>query len=277
MNFLPLFLAPTGFALLVVLTVFYFRAIPRGTVSKKVGTFRTGLLTGAAFCLIGLVFGIAESTTMNAMTYVTAIVGLFVSVSMLWLLTQRRVPEGDLKIVVGDPLIAFDAKFSDGSAFNTNEFANRRILLKFYRGGWCPYCSAELETFNGMIEDLAAFDVHIYALSKDDPQNAKLHKSRDGIEFDLLSDPDLNVIRAYGLEHQKAFGQTKNSRFKIGGIPFGLAPFVFRSMAIPTTVLIDEMGIIQWIDQTDDYRIRSNAARVLHAVETAFEGQPKRT
>jgi peroxiredoxin len=46
--------------------------------------------------------------------------------------------------------------------------------------------------------------------------------------------------------------------------------FEFQAMAIPTTLLIDETGTIRWVEQTDDYRLRSNNQRVMEAVETAF-------
>ena len=42
-------------------------------------------------------------------------------------------------------------------------------------------------------------------------------------------------------------------------------------MAIPTSLLIDENGVIRWIDQTDDYRLRSSNERVLKAVREAFD------
>ena len=41
-------------------------------------------------------------------------------------------------------------------------------------------------------------------------------------------------------------------------------------MAIPTTLLVDEGGVIRWIDQADDYRLRSSQERVLQAVKEAF-------
>jgi hypothetical protein len=41
-------------------------------------------------------------------------------------------------------------------------------------------------------------------------------------------------------------------------------------MAIPTTLLIDEEGIVRWIDQTDDYRLRSHNERILEVVESTF-------
>ena len=59
-------------------------------------------------------------------------------------------------------------------------------------------------------------------------------------------------------------------RFTIGGIPLGLAPPSFKTMAIPTTLLVDENGRIVWIDQADDYRLRSDNGRVMGAIEAAF-------
>ncbi len=53
------------------------------------------------------------------------------------------------------------------------------------------------------------------------------------------------------------------------GLPLALIPSV-KTMAIPTSLLLDEQGVIKWIDQTDDYRLRSNEARVLAAIEDAF-------
>jgi peroxiredoxin len=90
------------------------------------------------------------------------------------------------------------------------------------------------------------------------------------LKFPLLSDPDLKVIRVYGVDHHKALGQSKNPKKTISGLAFGLAPFNFQTIAIPTTLLIDEKGTIRWIDQTDDYRLRSNKPIVLAAVKNAF-------
>ena len=41
-------------------------------------------------------------------------------------------------------------------------------------------------------------------------------------------------------------------------------------MAIPTSLLIDERGVIRWIDQADDYRLRSGEQRVLEAIDGVF-------
>ncbi len=111
--------------------------------------------------------------------------------------------------------------------------------------------------------------MEIIALSKDTPENAAFHRDRDGLKrVQLLSDSELDVIRDYGVEHHKAI-EFSQGRFTIAGIPLALVPSV-KTMAIPTTLLIDEHGIIRWIDQSDDYRLRSAEGRIVAEVERAF-------
>jgi peroxiredoxin len=116
--------------------------------------------------------------------------------------------------------------------------------------------------------DLEARRIRLVALSKDDVETAAAHRRRDGLGFTLLADPALEVIRRYGVEHHKALEVSKFS-FTLFGLPLALVPS-FKTMAIPTTLLVDEHGIIRWIDQTEDYRVRSSSDRVLGAIDGAF-------
>ncbi|KPA21129.1 putative peroxiredoxin [Shimia sp. SK013] len=270
MNTAAILTAMAGFAIVLISIILYFRTIPRGTVPEKVGGFATKLIIGVALSLIGVYLGLTGEGMAGALTYVLASLGIFFGGFILWVLTQRKTPIGEIKVAVGDNLLPFTSMTSEGAAFDSSELSGKRTLLKFFRGGWCPYCSAELVAFDAMKDELAKHDVSVLALSKDTPEQAEIHKTRDGLDFPLLSDPDLKIIRAYGVEHHKALGQTKNTKLTIGGVPVGLAPFKFEAMAIPTTLLIDETGTIRWVDQTDDYRLRSSSKRVLEAVKAAF-------
>lgn len=116
--------------------------------------------------------------------------------------------------------------------------------------------------------ELEAHGVEVIALSKDTVEDARHHRERDGLALTLLSDASMDVIRQYGLEHHKAVEFSTGS-FSIMGVPLALLPSV-KTMAIPTSILIDEQGVIRWIDQADDYRLRSDDARVLQAIRAAF-------
>ncbi len=120
-----------------------------------------------------------------------------------------------------------------------------------------------------MKEDLAKHGIAVFALSKDDVRTAAKQRERDGLSFTVLSDPKLAVIRQFGLEHHKAI-EFSTGAFTLFGLPLALFPSI-KTMAIPTTLLIDEEGVVRWIDQAEDSRIRSNSDRVLGAVEKAFD------
>lgn len=97
------------------------------------------------------------------------------------------------------------------------------------------------------------------AISPDSAAEAAAMKRKSGLSMPLLSDESLAVTDRYGLRHEKAF--TPNKGF-------------VRPLAIPTTILIDEAFTVRWIDQADDYRVRSDAPRVLEAVAAAFGAPP---
>jgi peroxiredoxin len=119
-----------------------------------------------------------------------------------------------------------------------------------------------------MQSELEKQGISVVALSKDDVSAAAVHKKRDGLTVQLLADPALEVIRQYGLEHHKAVNFNTGS-FTFLGIPLALV-MTFKSMAIPTTMLVDEEGIIRWIDQSEDYRVRGDDVRIREAVASVF-------
>jgi len=93
-------------------------------------------------------------------------------------------------------------------------------------------------------------------------------KVGDNLSLTLLSDPKLAVIRQYGVEHHNALGFA-TGKLAPFGIPLALTPS-YKTMAVPTTLLVDESGVIRWIDRADDYRLRSSQDRVLEEVRRAF-------
>jgi alkyl hydroperoxide reductase subunit AhpC len=116
------------------------------------------------------------------------------------------------------------------------------------------------------------YGVTMVALSRDSVEEAAAHKKRDGIEFTLLSDPDLSVITRFGLLHNQVL---RSKTFLVGSMKFPLGwPTGFDSMAIPTTLILDSGHVVRVVDQADDYRVRGDESRTRAALESAF-GSPQ--
>ena len=264
-------IALAGLVLVIGALIQYFSTIPSNKVPEKPVALITLLSVGALLGIISIIVSVQTSLLSLTSVIIPSALSLFLAAAVFWLLSQRKTPIGDIKVKVGDQMLPFNATTSEGREFHTSELDGKRTLLKFFRGGWCPYCSAELENFESMLPKLSEYGVTVVALSKDSVEEAAIHKVRDNLSLTLLSDPQLNVIRQYGVEHHKALGGTTDGR-KLFGIPLA-PPNGFSAMAIPTSLLIDENGIIQWIDQSQDYRLRSGEDIVISAVKSAFELQ----
>ncbi|MFT5679269.1 MAG: alkyl hydroperoxide reductase subunit AhpC [Myxococcota bacterium] len=118
---------------------------------------------------------------------------------------------------------------------------------------------------------LDEYGVSVVAISRDTQEDAAAHRARDGLTFPLLSDPDLSVIKRFGLLHE---GVIRFRTFLIGGARFPLGwPVGFDQMAIPTTLLLDADHVVRWIDQADDYRIRGDVERTRGALVETFGEQ----
>lgn len=68
------------------------------------------------------------------------------------------------------------------------------VVISFYRGDWCPYCTLELEALTDLYPGIAGLGASLVAIS---PQ--KLHPPTQDVPFLLVSDPGSKVARDYGL------------------------------------------------------------------------------
>lgn len=261
-----------GLLITLLGTLKYLLDIPKNKVPVYPVILITSLLLGLGITGLSILESQLSISILSIAHLLISSITALIAFGMLWLLKNRKTPIGEIKVSVGDKLIPFESTFSDEKPFSTDEFKGKRVLLKFFRGAWCPYCSAELIQFNEMKDFFDSYKISVYALSKDSPSDAGIHKKRDGLGINILSDKDLETIKKYGVEHQKAIGGKTNS-LKVLGVPISI-PYKFDSMAIPTTLIIDEFGIIQWIDQSDDYRLRSNEIRVKESIKNIFDAAP---
>jgi len=115
--------------------VHYFSLLPKGKIGPKIGRWVFQLVSGLALATSALVWGYKKSSLGGVVVAPAAAATMFSSM-LLYLFSLRKTPIGDIKVKVGDKLLAFTATTSEGVPFDTSELADRRILLKFFRGGW---------------------------------------------------------------------------------------------------------------------------------------------
>lgn len=95
------------------------------------------------------------------------------------------------------------------------------------------------------------------AISADTHDATAAAVQKHGYTMTMLSDESLAVVNQYNLRHDKAIATDMKRK-------------IVRSLVVPTTLLVGADGLVKWIDQAVDYRVRSDADRVLEAVESAL-------
>jgi len=78
-------------------------------------------------------------------------------------------------------------------------FKNKKTVLVFYRGGWCPYCNMHLSALAEAEKQILDLGYQIIAISPDTPENLKITAEKDKVKYTLLSDSKGDLIKAAGI------------------------------------------------------------------------------
>jgi len=135
MNIAAIGMAASGLVVVTVTIVEYFRSIADAKVTAEIGGFVSRLLAGVGLATAAVVWAY-QTQALEPAVISLAVMATMLASGIFWLLTQRKTPVGDIKVAVGDRLLPFEAVNADGTRFHSDDLAGKRVLFKFFRGGW---------------------------------------------------------------------------------------------------------------------------------------------
>ncbi|PCJ57380.1 MAG: alkyl hydroperoxide reductase [Planctomycetota bacterium] len=104
-------------------------------------------------------------------------------------------------MLVGDKAPDFNLPNALGKTISLSQcLKSGPVILKFYRGEWCPHCNLDLREIQNHIEEIKALGVQVLAVSPQNPNAALTITQKNDLVFDVLSDSNQEVIRAYNLQ-----------------------------------------------------------------------------
>ncbi|GAA2044860.1 thioredoxin-dependent thiol peroxidase [Catenulispora yoronensis] len=109
-----------------------------------------------------------------------------------------------MKLNPGEAAPAFTLTDDHGQEVSLADYPDRKVILYVYPAAMTPGCTKQACDFR---DNIASFQKEGYAvlgLSPDKPEKLAKFRERDALTFPLLSDPDKDVLQAYG-----AFGEKK--------------------------------------------------------------------
>ena len=146
--------------------------------------------------------------------------------------------------------------------------AGRPAVVVFYRGAWCPYCNIALRAYQA--ELAPALDQRGYAMiavSPQKPDGSLTAAETNELTYTVVSDPGNQLASALGIVTEPS-AEAVAAQEKLG---LDLAEHNAdggRTLPMPTTVVMDAIGVIRWIEVHPNYTTRSEVADILAAVDS---------
>lgn len=101
----------------------------------------------------------------------------------------------------------------DDSPVALRDLRGESVILFFYPAAMTPGCTTEACDFRDSLAPLQNAGYRVLGISRDEPAKLRDFRARDGLTYDLLSDPDHTVHEAYG-----AWGEKMNYGKLIEGV-----------------------------------------------------------
>jgi len=153
-----------------------------------------------------------------------------------------------------------------GSVRLAERLARGPVVLDFYRGGWCPFCSLELTAWAERIDALRAAGADLIAISPAAADHALADDAPRDPPFAVLTDGDQGVATAYGLVLDLP-EPARAAQRRLGAPLDRLNADGTWRLPVPATYLVDADGVIRWAQVADDYTERAEPDAVIAAAD----------
>ncbi len=137
----------------------------------------------------------------------------------------------------------FTLNDKNGNAVSLSDFKGKKVVLYFYPRDNTPGCTRQACAFAGLYGEFKKKNVEVIGISKDSVASHAKFSEKHGLDFVLLSDPELIAIQAYGVWQEKKL---------YGKVSMGV---------VRTTFIIDENGNIEKV--MPKVKPDTNAAEIL--------------
>lgn len=167
-----------------------------------------------------------------------------------------------MKLIVGTKLPHFTVRDVNDKLISSAQLTDKPAILIFYRGNWCPFCTAQIKELMGRYKEIDSLGVRVALIAPQPHENTVGVSKVYDAKFDFLTDEGNAAARTLGIEHKN-------------GLPMGMQMMGYDSDTVmPTVIITGKDGKIVWTHETDNYRVRPEPDTYLailrkHGIATA--------
>jgi peroxiredoxin len=126
--------------------------------------------------------------------------------------------------------------------------ADRRAVLVFYRGAWCPFCNIALRAYQAaLVSELERRAVALVAVSPQKPDGSLTMQEKHELSFAVLSDPANQLAAAAGILTAPS-EDARAAQLQHGLDLTQVNVDGTTTLPMPTTIILDADLTVRWID-----------------------------
>jgi peroxiredoxin len=141
------------------------------------------------------------------------------------------------------------------------------VVIIFYRGGWCPFCTLHLRGFQRGLPELKALGAQIVAISPQLPDNSLSTREKGELKYPLLSDVGNKIAHKFGVAFRLSDPLLKVYE------SFGLSLLEANGkegeaeLPVAATFVIDTNGVVRHSRVDVDYTRRIDPDEVVERIK----------
>ena len=157
---------------------------------------------------------------------------------------------------VGDKAPNFTLTNALGKSVQLYDYLKKgKVVLTWYRGGWCPYCNLTLHELQGELPNFKANGATLIALTPELPDKSITTAEKNDLGFEVLSDLGNKIADEYGIVFKltEEVAEMYNASFDMNGYNGDAS----NELPLAATYIIAENGEVLYAFLDADYRNRA--------------------
>jgi len=172
-----------------------------------------------------------------------------------------------MRLIEGNSAINFEVKDYLGNEVRLSNYSNKKLLLSFFRGASCPFCSMRVRELIVNYPEFEKNGIQIITFFNATKEEIAEYAGRQNAPFPVIPDPESKLYQAYGVESSMS-GMIKAmikplSMMKVMTSGFFNMKSLKDAPIIPADFLINENQVIEKAYYGKDFSDHLNIDEIL--------------
>lgn len=187
-------------------------------------------------------------------------------------LAQSGLVDGARK--AGEEMPDFELPSVEGRLLGLSELLARGpLVMSFFRGGWCPYCTLELKALQRALPEIERLGATLAAITPDTGAALADAKRKNALAYEVLSDVDNGLGLTLGIIFRVP--EAIRTLYRELGIDLGARHGTSDDawlLPLPATYIVDRAGIIRHAELEPDFKRRMEPKEIIRVLGELVAG-----